>query len=109
MAEGRRASAMTRRTGAEKRRREMSMVIRTNTVFTTLTTLLDFSSFDENPIITLILSDLPFLLLLIREDDEDEEEEEKIFTSDSGYGEERERLKRELGERKRKRERVVEF
>jgi len=42
---GRRVSAITRRIGAEKRRKDINMVIKKNRVFTPLTTLLDFSSF----------------------------------------------------------------
>lgn len=49
IAEGRRVSAITRRSGAENRSREINMVIKKNTVFTPLNTLFDFSSFDENP------------------------------------------------------------
>ena len=49
-AEGRTASAMTIRIGAENSRREIIMVIKKNTVFTPLNILLDFSSF-EKPIL----------------------------------------------------------
>lgn len=52
-AEGTSASAITKRTGAEKRSSDITMVIKKNTTFTPLHTLLDFSSF-ENPIIFLI-------------------------------------------------------
>lgn len=48
-AEGKRASATTRKTGAENRRKEIIMVIKKNKVLTPLHNLLDFSSF-ENPI-----------------------------------------------------------
>ena len=50
-AEGRSVSAMTRRIGAEKRSREINMVIKKNTVFTPLRTFFDFSSFNIKPIL----------------------------------------------------------
>ena len=48
-AEGKRVSAITRKTGAENTRKEITIVIKKNTVLTPLKILLDFSSF-ENPI-----------------------------------------------------------
>ena len=49
---GRRASAITRRTGAEKRRKETIIVIKKKTVLTPLKTLFDFSSFGD-PIVSM--------------------------------------------------------
>lgn len=48
-AEGKRVSAITRRMGAEKRRREISILMRKKTVFTPLRSFLDFSSFEKKP------------------------------------------------------------
>lgn len=64
-AEGRRASAITNRTGAEKRRSERIMVIKKNSVFTTLNTLLDFSSLDEKPISAPLINNLLPILMLV--------------------------------------------
>jgi len=52
-AEGTSASAMTNRIGADKIRSEKTIVIKKNTIFTPLNTLLDFSSF-EKPMMLLI-------------------------------------------------------
>lgn len=64
--EGTRASAITKRTGVEKRRSERIIVIKKNTVFTPLNILLDFSSFDdenEKPISApLTINLLPILM-----------------------------------------------
>ena len=50
-AEGTSASAITRRTGAEKRRSDITIVIKKNRVFKPLNILLDFSSFEEKPML----------------------------------------------------------
>jgi len=50
-AEGRSASAITRRTGAEKRRSDITMVIKKNRVLKPLIILLDLSSFEEKPMV----------------------------------------------------------
>lgn len=52
---GRRVSAMARRTGTEKRRKEINIVIKKNRVFKNLSTLIDFSSF-ANPISVFFLN-----------------------------------------------------
>lgn len=54
-AEGISASAMTTRTGAEKRRRDITMVIKKNTVFNPLNILFGFPSFDAKPILVLMI------------------------------------------------------
>lgn len=50
-AEGTSASAITRRTGAEKRRSDITIVIKKKRVFKPLNILLDFSSFEEKPML----------------------------------------------------------
>lgn len=55
-AEGRRVSAITSKTGAEKSSKEINMLIKKNTVLRPLKTLLDFSSleiknFEKYPIL----------------------------------------------------------
>lgn len=50
-AEGRSASAITRRTGAENRRSDITIVIKKNRVLKPLIILLDLSSFEEKPMV----------------------------------------------------------
>lgn len=52
-AEGRSASAITRRTGAEKRRSDITIVMRKKRVLKPLIILLDFSSFEKKGMIVL--------------------------------------------------------